>query len=417
MADIHPAAWWTLLTMLSASVATYASNASYYDAAYRAVIHPEHGTIDVELNLSGEKLPGSIVLRVDSQRYRHFSSTDPLQISDTHVTWRPRGKMSRLRYQFVVNHERSPGRYDSLMTANWAVLRGDKLVPRVSVKARRGLHSRASIEFVLPPQWSIATPFAPGDNLRFEFDEPDRRFDRPGGWMLAGRIGSRGEKIGHVRTIVAAPAGENARRQDMLAFLNWNLPRLLEVFTSFPERVLIVTAGDPMWRGGLSGPASLFLHSDRPLISENRTSSLLHELVHIALGIRADEESDWIVEGLAEFYSLETLRRSGGISEKRYKQAIARLGSWARRSETLFANNSTGATTARAVVTLQAVDSEIRKATRGKASLDDLARRLAAERGTISLARLQKAAEEISGSPLRSLQREQLMRPIAAPAR
>ena len=43
-------------------------------------------------------------------------------------------------------------------------------------------------------------------------------------------------------------------------------------------RLLIVSAGDPMWRGGLSGPSSMFLHSDRPLISENRTSTLLHEL-------------------------------------------------------------------------------------------------------------------------------------------
>ena len=109
-----------------------------------------------------------------------------------------------------------------------------------------------------------------------------------------------------------------------------------------PPRLLIVSAGDPMWRGGLSGPSSMFLHSDRPLISENRTSTLLHELVHIALGIRGDEESDWIVEGLAELYSLETLRRSGGISEQRYKQALKHLSQWAKRSPTLFGSHSNG---------------------------------------------------------------------------
>ncbi len=40
------------------------------------------------------------------------------------------------------------------------------------------------------------------------------------------------------------------------------------------------------------------------------------------LGIRGDKESDWIVEGLAEFYSIQTLRRSGGIGQKRYEQAV-----------------------------------------------------------------------------------------------
>ena len=140
----------------------------------------------------------------------------------------------------------------------------------------------------------------------------------------------------------------------------------------------------------------MFLHSDRPLISENRTSTLLHELGHIALGIRGDEESDWIVEGLAEHYSLETLRRSGGISEQRYKQAVKHLSRWAQRSATLFGPHSDGATTARAVMALRAADAEIRSATGGKASLDDVARKLASEGGTVSLARLQRAAQEVA---------------------
>ena len=59
-----------------------------------------------------------------------------------------------------------------------------------------------------------------------------------------------------------------------------------------------------MWRGGLSAPQSLFVHSDRPLISENATSTLLHEVMHLALGIRAAEQFDWIVEGLASYFAL-----------------------------------------------------------------------------------------------------------------
>lgn len=395
------------LTSILLASASFA-DVSHYKVEYHAELRPQAGVIDMELKLSGERLPSRIVLTIDPLRYKEFSSTDPLSVENNAATWRPRGKFSRLRYQFVVNHERSKGGYDSYMTKDYAVFRGDKLAPRMTVTARRGLESQASLEFTAPKGWSVITPYAPVAEHRYEFDNPGRRFDRPAGWVLAGKIGTRGEMIGDVQTIIAAPSGDAARRQDTLAFLNWNLPRLLKVFPEFPKRVLIVSAGDPMWRGGLSGPASMFLHSDRPLISENRTSTLLHELVHIAMGIRADEESDWIVEGLAEYYSIEALRRSGSISARRYSQTMGQLESWAKRAPTLFAPRSNGAVTARAVLTLKQVDEELRAATSGKASLDDIARRLATQRGEVSLAGVQKIATEIAGRPLRTLGREQL---------
>lgn len=405
-----------LIPALLSGTAVAAATPKYYDVAYRAHFRPDAGVVDVEIALSGERLPSRVVLHIDSRRHKKFTATDPLQVEPSHVTWQPHGHAASLHYQFVVDHERSPQHYDSRLTADWAIFRAERMVPRASVTARRSLHSRATLEFEVPQGWAIATPYGSVGELRYSVDDPERRFDQPEGWMLAGKIGSRNEKIADVRVVVAAPTGDSARRQDMLTFLKFTLPRIQEVFPHLPPRLLIVSAGDPMWRGGLSGPASMFLHSDRPLISENRTSTLLHELVHIALGIRGDEESDWIVEGLAEYYSLETLRRSGSISAQRHKEAMHRLARWAKRSTTLFAKNSNGATTARAVLALRAADAEIRGATGGKASLDDVARKLASERGTVSLVRLQKAAQEIAGRPLRSLEREQLAKPIVVPA-
>lgn len=40
-------------------------------------------------------------------------------------------------------------------------------------------------------------------------------------------------------------------------------------------------------------------------ISENATSTLFHELSHVITRISAEDRSDWIAEGLAEFYSVE----------------------------------------------------------------------------------------------------------------
>lgn len=394
--------------VLGALAHTSVADAATYDADYKAEFRPDAATIHVELKLSGEKLPSRIALRIDPQRHQSFTSTDKIEVANQVVTWHPRGKFSRLSYDFHVNHERAPGRYDSLITKDWALFRGDKLVPRASVKAVRGLESRTTLEFILPAHWSVITPYAPANTQRMHIDDPQRHFDRPAGWILAGRVGNRTEKIAGVQTTVAAPTGDSARRQDTLAFLNWNLPPLAAVFPSFPQRLLIVSAGDPMWRGGLSGPASLFLHSSRPLISENRTSSLLHELVHVAMRIRGDQESDWIVEGFAEFYSLETLRRSGGISKLRHEEALKRLADWGARQPDLFTKQSSGAQTARAVIVLKAADDEIRELTKGRASLDDVARQLASQRGEVNLELLQSIAQKVAGKSLQSLDRKKL---------
>jgi hypothetical protein len=398
----------SLLLLCPALSHAAAAGVRQYNAHYLAEIRPQTGTIHVELKLAGERLPRKIVLHIDPKRHRAMTSTDPLEITDTTVTWHPHGKFSRLNYDFVINHERAPGRYDSLLTNDWTVFRGDKLVPRAAVTAVRGLESHATLEFVLPQGWAVITPYGPTNAKILRVDDPRRRFDRPEGWILAGKLGSRAELIGGIQTLVAAPTGENARRQDMLAFLNWNLPHLAGVFPTFPKRLLIVSAGDPMWRGGLSGPASLFLHSGRPLISENRTSALLHELVHVAMGIYGDAESDWIAEGFAEFYSLETLRRSGGIGKQRYAEAMAKLAKWGKHAPSLFGSESSGMRTARAVITLKAADDEIRSLTAGRASLDDVARELAEQQGEVSLERLQAVAAKVAGHPLKSLERSKL---------
>lgn len=402
---IRAAAWSIFLLLFWGACAPAAA----YDLKYRAEPQPRSGVIRMEIRLDGQPLPSRLVFRTDPRRHRAFESTDPLEIKDEQVTWSPRGMRATLRYEFVVDHERSPGRYDSRMTRDWAIFRGDRLVPPVAVTAPAGAISKATFEFVLPSGWSAVTPYASTGETRFTFDNPERSFDRPAGWMLIGQFGSRNESIAGVRVVVAAPTGVNVRRQDALAFLNWNLPRLLEVFPQFTKRLLVVSAGDPMWRGGLSGPASVFVHASRPLISENRTSTLLHELVHVAMGIRGDHESDWIVEGFAEYYSIEILHRSGGISRQRYEEALKKLSEWGARAGTLFAESSSAARTARAVIVLRAVDAEIRSSSAGRASLDDVARDLAARRGEVSLELLQSLAEKHAGRPVKSLERTRLL--------
>jgi len=387
-----------------------------YDLRYHAALDPAAGIARVEIALSGEQaLPSRLELHVDPERYSGFEADGKLDVEDDLVVWRPGESGGELRYRFKIDNVRGSRMYDSRITEDWAIFRGDRMIPPISVTAPKSAASEATLKFDLPADWSIVTQYeADGDGV-MKIENPGRRFDRPKGWMLAGRLGTRAEMITGIKTVVAAPTDEGARRQDTLAFLMWNLPHLAAVFPQFPKRLLIIRAGDPMFRGGLSGPASLFMHLDRPLISENRTSALLHELVHVAMGIRGDHESDWIVEGLAEYYSVQTLYRSGGIGQGRYEQAMESIRKWARRSPSLFAEHSNGPTTARAVLVFQAADAEIRKLTNNAASLDQVARKLAAKRGEVSLAHLQQLAQQVAGKPLQSLQREQLTKAVPGP--
>ena len=225
----------------------------------------------------------------------------------------------------------------------------------------------------------------------------DRQFDQPTGWIAVGDIGVRRETISGVRVAVAGPQGHAVRRMDMLALLNWTLPELTALLPEPLTRLTIVSAGDPMWRGGLSAPASLYIHADRPLISENGTSTLLHELMHTALSIRARPGADWIIEGLAEYYSLELLKRGGAISGRRFTSAIAKLATWAEQAESLCAASSTGATTALAVTVFSALDKEIRERTNEASTLDDLLQRLLARGDAIDVGVLSTLAADLIG--------------------
>lgn len=401
--------WQALLAaLLLGSASAQGAASRTYDVAYRVELDPRSGMAHVAVSLTGDRLPSRLTFTIEPQRHLAFTAESKLEMSRDKVVWYPERGKATLSFDFRVDRRLASGSYDSRMTTDWAVFRGDRMIPPVSVRAAPSLSARTTLEFVLPPEWSIVTPYAETPAGLFRIDQANRRFDRPDGWMLAGKIGSRQESIAGISTTVGAPVGEDARRQDTLAFLNWNLPHLVRVFPDFPRRLLVVLAGDPLFRGGLSGPASLFLHAERPLVSENRTSTLLHELTHVAMGIRGDEESDWIVEGFAEFYSLEILRRSGGIGERRYTEAIARLGNWGNRAPNLFGSNSAGPVTARAVTVLAAADAEIRAATGNKASLDEVARELARQRGTVSLERLQSLAAKTAGRPVAALDRSRL---------
>lgn len=376
-----------------------------YRIDYKVTI-PEGGEVaTVTIELEGDRLPSKLALHLNGEHHRNLQSEQDLEREGDIATWRPTGSRARLSYEFSIDHQRDEDEYDAMITGDWAVLRSDELIPPMAVTASKDLESSATLDFDLPDGWSSAAPYESLDKgaNRYRLTDPGRRFIRPKGWLILGRIASRQDMIAGVNVRLAAPRGQNVRLQDALAFISWTLPHLKAIFPDFPPRMLVVSADDPMWRGGLSAPNSLFMHADRPLISGNRTSSLIHEMVHIGTSIHGTRYSDWIVEGIAEYYAVEILHRSGGISERRFRETLEELAEWAEESEGLFTGRSSGATTARAVGVMAAIDREIRDKTGGEASLDAVATALAGDGGEVTVKRFIAIAEDVAGGELASL--------------
>ena len=378
-----------------------APDALLYDFTVTARIVPTERAAHVTLEIGrGAKNVKSLRFRIDPKRHLLFRGDGSVVTEGAHVIWTPPPAGGKLTYIFRIDHLRDARRYDARCAKTWTIFRGEDLVPQARMRAEVGARSRTRLRLQLPEGWSVATPYVKLRGGDYRVDHPRRRFARPTGWMIAGDLGAIREEVAGVEVSIAGPRGAGVHRQDVLALLRWTLPSLREAFTSLPDRLLIVSAGDPMWHGGLSGPGSLFLHAHRPLITEDGTSPILHEVVHTALRLHPGSDGDWAIEGLAEYYSLEILGRSGTVSHERLQHAYEKLAKRGAEAAHLRSKTVSGAGTARAVTVLRALDQRIRDATDQTRGLDDVSRLLVREGGTVTTARMQALAEQVSGQNL-----------------
>ena len=380
-----------------------------YRVLYDVTIVPTERTAHVALHLANSPR------RVIEMRFKvtdahfDFRGDGEIERKEDTLVWRPAVGDAVLRYKFRIDHLRDKRSYDARCTQRWAIFRGDNLVPAARVLSESHAVSRSRLRLRLPEGWKAVTPYRPGRGGTSRIDHPYRRFDRPTGWFVLGDVAALHENIAGTHVAIAGPKGHNVRRHDLLAMMRWHLPTLNQLLGTPLDRLLIASAGDPMWRGGLAAGNSIFLHANRPLISEDGTSPLLHELMHTALRIRSRQGADWIVEGLAELYSLELLRRSGTFDEARFQRSLARI---ARRGGSVpeVGDHSTGATSSRAATVLHALDLEIRKRTGEAKSLDHVVRALAGQRQSITTESFRALTEKVTGLDLGPFFRRQLRR-------
>lgn len=342
-------------------------------------------------------------LRAPKTLFRDFSgSAGTLSREDDQVTWEIPEQGGTLQWRAQLNVPKGDS-WDARATPQWALLRFEDLLPSSRSTAVKGSSGDLRLTFSTPKNWSVVTRYGRYNGTPLKISTPGKTFSRPTGWLIAGDLGVRRETVAERKFSVAAPVGSRFPRIPLLAFLNWTMPEFVRALPMTPEEILIVSGDQSMWRGALSGPSSLYLHSARPLISENGTSALLHELVHVATRFKAAPGDDWIVEGIAEYYSLEILRRSGGLSATRFAAALKDLEDWAKDKSGTLAHPSKGADTAQAVLLFHAVAQEL-----GEDAFDQVVQHLAGHAlapKEVSRQQLVSTIKAVTGKPSKALER------------
>lgn len=398
----------TLLVFIQCSLFAPLASAqtSHYRADWTLALRAGDDQATVTLELEDGRAVHEVRFRYDPARFSDFATTGgELEVTDERVVWQPSRENARLSFRARITRERANQNqdksYDALMTDDWALFRGDRIVPRMRVTARAGAESDAYLHFDVPADWGVNTGWpleqASADGNSYRLDDPDRNFDRPRGWMMVGKLGARRDHVGSTYFSVVAPLGSQVDRMGWLTLVSLVYPEVEKAFGKVPEKLLLVSGDDPLWRGGLSGPNSFFFHSSRKAISENGTSPLLHEITHVITRISGTYNDDWIAEGLAEYYGIEFLHRAGGISDAKRAEILADLAAWGAEAPQLRVQQSSGPVTARAVVVFDQLDKEIAELTAGAANLDAVMRLLMEER-RVGLQDVQQAFTAVTGA-------------------
>ncbi|VVQ14487.1 hypothetical protein PS938_04049 [Pseudomonas fluorescens] len=363
--------------LLVVSSPAWAANKVNLD--YHVRLLPQSDQAEVRLTLARGSAVRSLDFDLgDGSHYSDFKADGQWQLTPGKAVrgvWHPTADKASLTYRVNINHGRKNGGFDTRMTPNWALMRGDDLVPAARLDQQDGIELVARLEFELPGGWkSVETAWSRIGPNKFRIDNPSRLFDRPTGWMLAGQLGSRRTRLGETEVTVASPLGQGMRRMDVLTLLTFVWPQVQALYPRHPGKLLIVGANDPMWRGSRSAHESIYLNSRLPLVSESGTSALVRELAQMFGRINGTQRSDWIREGFAEYYAIELVRRAGGMSDERYENLHGKLVRSSQKVTTLRGEQVSPAQVARAVVLLQELDREIRLKTHNKRSLDDVLR-------------------------------------------
>lgn len=404
-----------VLTLAGVAPGPAAASPATYGVEYTVRIsRRDPGRAQVRWTLAGIDEIRAFRLVFRDDRTTDVSGSGRLAWRDRTLQWTPGGPYARLRYTVRIDRPRPPGRqFDSHAAPDWIATRAVHLFPEINVDFRPGaerVRSQARLVFRLPPGWRSATALTPLEPDVWRVEEPGKRFDRPRGWFLLGRISCPQRTIAGSDVTVGLAPGSALDAARLFALYARTMPLLAMVLGPPPPRLLVVSAPDPMWRGGLSGEDSFFVNGRIPLRSADRTSTYLHELVHVWQPFRVAPDARWVSEGLAEWYALVLQARIGRLSPPGLARGLAGFARSARFGVDLTRSHEARVLNNTAPMVMQALDEQIRAASGGRRSLDDAVRAVASAGGTVTTARFLRAASRAAGRDLTPFFRRHVLR-------
>ena len=148
----------------------------------------KHGAF-VELRISqNEWLLRELSMPYDEKIISDIDGDGQILLDDGRIRWEVPADGGRLRWFARINHLRDNDTYDAFIGESWALFRAEDVIPPTATRTLRRAVSKTRLTFDLPDGWSSVTQYFKRSDV-FDVSNPARRFDRPTGWIVLGKLG------------------------------------------------------------------------------------------------------------------------------------------------------------------------------------------------------------------------------------
>ncbi len=299
----------------------------------------------------------------------------------------------RLTYDVEVNRrgvqaadarQGSGDAYHSYLASTWGVLKAEAFGLGFNVVHNDRVDPvwDGSLSFSPPDGWRVEGPWLRMDGAyQLPRDEP-----LPKGFVALGNFTTQTSEA-HGRTYRYAKLGDApAYEVDLLPYMEASTPYLATVYGNHTGPVaMVVSAPDPMFRGGLGGWNSLYVHDESSL------KTLAHEHAHVWQGYRAKkvvgDSSLWIIEGDADYHGPLSLLAAEFWSPRETEEHFENVESRGREkghvevplTDAVYGNEHERVAYVKGALVMHALDGLMRDASDGRVGVADLVRTLNAE--------------------------------------
>jgi hypothetical protein len=383
-------------------------------------------TPKVKVNLRGANEVKMVTFILERGRYRYFNGNGQITQLGSDVIWTPGHLNASLEYEVILPHERKKDVYDSFGKKDWFITRTNDLFAYKKFAFRRSSKSLTTVSFDLPSGWEVETEMLPFGQQTYRTQSfPGHRYEWPTGWIIFGRIErtiakaddvvitiaypkaflentSRIAKSGHILPLSPAErfSQKMAQAQEIYEKV---IPLMKKFLPQYARRFLVIYGEKPMWMGGLSGENSLFINRRISNLSKDYSSTLVHEFFHVCQGFKKNKkDGEWLVEGLAEYFSLLLLEEAGITTPQQFRAGIESYKKNGQWNVNLTKSFKKAVLYENAPLIFFTLDEMIKEKTQGQKSLKNVMAALALETDAVGTKEFREAAELVYGDSLKS---------------